>query len=364
MAGALLVGPSLFCVSCQEPPPPDEVVRPVRAIRVADSTSLVGRKFPGTARATREVELSFRVAGTITSFPMNIGDSVERDQVVAGLDPRDFQVAIKDAEAGVAMSRADLAAREDEYQRALRAFEQEAATEFEVTTKREARNAAEAQLASAEAGLDSAQDNLSYATLRAPFAGEVTATYVENFEDIQAKEPVLRIVDDTRIEMVVSVPDHLMSIAPTAMDIRCEFDALAGLILEAKVKEIGSEADVTTRTFPITLIMDQPEGIRVLPGMSGNAWALAFTPPEHEGSLEIPITAVVEDVDGSRFVYVVDETTLRISRRDVEVVDMVIGGVRVRGVEIGEVVVTAGTAFLAEGQEVRLPDLAPAGGDA
>ena len=73
---------------------------------------------------------------------------------------------------------------------------------------------------------------------------------------------------------------------------------------------------------------------------------------------------MAEDVDGSRFVYVVDETTSTISRRDIEVVQMVIGGVRVRGVEIGEVIVTAGTAFLTEGQEVRLPDLAPAGGDA
>ncbi|UCD76194.1 MAG: efflux RND transporter periplasmic adaptor subunit, partial [Phycisphaerales bacterium] len=243
-----LVVSSVFCVSCKEQPPPAEVIRPVRAIRVSDSTSLVGRKFPGTARATREVELSFRVAGTITSFPMNIGDNVEKDQVVAGLDPRDFQVAIRNAEAGVAMSRAEVAAREDEYQRALKAFERDAATEFEVTTKREARNAAEAQLASSEAGLAAAQDNLSYATLRAPFAGEVTATYVENFEDIQAKEPVLRIVDDTRIEMVVRVPEHLMSFAPAAVDIRCEFDALDGIVLEAEIKEIGSEADATTRT--------------------------------------------------------------------------------------------------------------------
>ncbi|UCD74253.1 MAG: hypothetical protein JSV91_10730 [Phycisphaerales bacterium] len=120
-----------------------------------------------------------------------------------------------------------------------------------------------------------------------------------------------------------------------------------------------------TTTSPITIIMDQPEGRRILPGMTGNAWVLRFAPlPEEEGGLEIPITAVAEDVDGTRFVYVVDETTRKISRRDIEVIEMVIGGVRVRGLEIGEVVVTAGTSFLTEGQEVRLPDLAPAGGDA
>ncbi len=358
VAGAALVIPFTFCASCQKQPPAPAAIRPVRAIRVVDRAAIVGRKFPGAARATQEVELSFRVSGTVTSFPMNIGDVVTKDQAVATLDPRDFQVSITDAQAGVAMSRADLAAREDEFRRVTTAFERGAATESEVTMKREAKNAAAAQVASSEAKLESAQDSLSYASLHAPFAGQVTATYVENFEDVQAKEPVIRIVDDSRIEMVVYVPAHLMSLTPEAKEIRCEFDAYPGVIVEAEIKEIGSEADATTRTFPITIIMDQPDGTRLLPGMTGNAWAHGFDPAgPDETAVEIPITAVAESVDGGRFVYIVDEAARTISRRDVEIVEMSIGGVRVNGIDIGEVVVTAGTAFLAEGQEVRLPDL-------
>ena len=219
-----------------------------------------------------------------------------------------------------------------------------------MSTAKEASNAAQAQLASAQARLEAAKDALSYATLRAPFAGEVTARYVENFEDVLAKEPVLRILDDTRIEMEIYVPEHLMSLAPTADDLRCEFDAFPGIILPAEFKEIGSEADVTTRTFPIRLIMDQPDGARVLPGMTGNAWAVKSPPPSGDDpAFDIPITALGEDVDGARFVWLVDEKTGTVARRDVEVSEMVLGGVRVRGLERGQVVVTAGVSLLREG---------------
>jgi RND family efflux transporter MFP subunit len=308
------------------------------------------------------VDLSFRVSSTIISFPVRVGDDVAKDQVVAQLDQRDFEVAIMEAEAGVAVARADVAAREDEFHRVSRAFEADAATEFEVSTSREASNAAQAQLASAQARLEAAKDALSYATLRAPFAGEVTATYVENFEDVLAKEPVMRILDDTRIEMEIYVPEHLIAVAPTAENIRCEFDALPGVVLPAEFKEIGSEADTTTRTFPIRFIMDQPEGGRILPGMTGNAWAVKSpSPPGDDPAFDIPITALGEDVDGSRFVWLVDEQTQTVARRDVEVSEMVLGGVRVRGLARDEIVVTAGASLLREGQQVRLPDLPPPG---
>ena len=81
--GAALLVPSVLCVSCSDPPPPPEIIRPVRAIRVADRAAIVGRRFPGTAKATQEVELSFRVSGTLASFPMNIGDVVTEGQIVA-----------------------------------------------------------------------------------------------------------------------------------------------------------------------------------------------------------------------------------------------------------------------------------------
>ena len=54
-----------------------------------------------------------------------------------------------------------------------------------------------------------------------------------------------------------------------------EFDAFPGMRLPAEITEIGTEASLTTRTFPITLSMKQPEDNKILAGMAGTAFATA-----------------------------------------------------------------------------------------
>ncbi len=349
--------------SCGEPPPPQTTVRPVQAMRVTGDSAQAGTKFPGQARAVQEIDLSFRVAGTLIELPVDIGDEVEAGHTVAQLDPRDFDVQIMDFEASLSLTRANLAVADDELQRVQRAFDAGAATDFELTSKREAKNAITAQVASAQAKLEAAKDSLGYATLQAPFAGDIATLYVDNFQDVRGGEPVMRILDDSRIEMVVYVPEHLMTGAPTATDLRCEFDAFPGVILTADLKEIGTEADPVTRTYPVTLIMDQPDGVQILPGMTGNAWSVQ-SPPDSGGDagFTIPLSALGEDADGIRFVWVVDEQPSTVSRRDVEVGEMVLGGVRVQGIQEGEIIATAGAAFLSAGQLIK-PVLTTSAGD-
>lgn len=355
VASCAIVMSCCLMASCDEPPPPEATVRPVQTMRVTSDPERPGRRFPGQAKAVQEVDLSFRVSGTLIELPVDVGDRVEAGQTAARLDPRDFEVQIKDHEATVALASANLAAAEDDLQRTQDALSSGAATEFELTMRREARNAAAAQVDSAEAKLESARDALSYATLRAPFAGDVTVKYVDNFQDVAAGSPVVRILDDSRVEMLIYVPEHLMSAAPTATDLRCEFDAFPGLVVPAEFKEIGTEADPVTRTYPITLIMDQPDGTRILPGMTGNAWALRRADPPDPGgaaAFTIPLSALGEDAGGARFVWLVSEQG-SVSRKDIEVGELVLGGVRVRGLQEGDQIATAGAAFLSEGQQVK-----------
>lgn len=350
--------------SCREEPTEITVVRPIRAMRIAHDSTLESRRFPGQAKPVQEVELSFRVAGTLIQLIVDIGDEVEAGHVVAQLDPRDFEVQIKDSEAAVALARAELAQADDQLERTNRALQSGAATEFEVTSSREAKNAAAAQVASSEAKLEAAQDGLKYATLAAPFKGTVTAKYVENFQDVMAKQQVVRILDDSRIEMIVFIPENFMSNDPTVAQVRCEFDALPGVELPADIKEIGKEADPVTRTYPVTLIMDQPAEFHILSGMTGNAWTIQPPVITEADVFALPLSALGEDANGTRFVWIVDEERNEVQRRDVEVGDMVQGGILVRGVQNGEVVATAGAAFLVEGQQVHWSDKTTDGADA
>ena len=73
--------------------------RPVHAQRVADVSDLVERSFPGRAKAENEVNRSFRVSGPLIALPANVGDKVEKGDVLARIDPRDYEVILRNAEA-------------------------------------------------------------------------------------------------------------------------------------------------------------------------------------------------------------------------------------------------------------------------
>ena len=85
-----------------------EVVRPVRTMNVGVSPESGGRAFPGQAEANEEAELSFRVGGSLIELSANVGDKVKKGQVLANLDPTDFQVRLRDAESELTSAEANL----------------------------------------------------------------------------------------------------------------------------------------------------------------------------------------------------------------------------------------------------------------
>jgi RND family efflux transporter MFP subunit len=335
--------PVLLLSACSKPPPEPDVVRPVRAVRAGDVSTLDGRWFPGKAQATQEVNLSFRVSGPLVEFPVIVGDRVTQGQVLARIDPRDFQVKLRNADAQLREAKAVLVLREDEYTRAQTAHERGGISDIELSRQLAERDRSRATVASNEAAVDAAEDALEYTNLKTPFDGIVVATFVENFEDVLAKQQILRVLDDSRIEMVIDIPEQLI------------FDPFPGRDVPAEVKEIGTEASRTTRTYPITLIMDQPQDFKILPGMTGRARGRARAPgADATEGLEVPVSAVASADGQTGHVWVIDEATGTVAKRPITVVELTAAGIRVQGVEPGELVATAGVHYLTEGQQVRI----------
>jgi multidrug efflux pump subunit AcrA (membrane-fusion protein) len=101
--------------------------------------------------------------------------------------------------------------------------------------------------------------------------------------------------------------------------------------------------------------MTQPEGVRILAGMTGRAWVSRVRETEKEPDwFDIPPSAVVESATGARFVWLVDPASGGVTQREVETGALSPAGIAVRGLKKGEVVATGGASFLREGQQVRL----------
>ena len=88
---------SLLLTACSEPPAPAAIVKPVFVTTVTPANSAQSRSFTSVIRARVETELGFRTGGKVVERLVEVGGSVKAGQVLARLDPADYQLAVKAA---------------------------------------------------------------------------------------------------------------------------------------------------------------------------------------------------------------------------------------------------------------------------
>ena len=354
------VGFVMLLTACDQAPVTEQPVRPVRAIKVGEAGPMAERWFPGQARAHNEADLSFRVSGPLIVLANDIvGKDYKVGEVIARIDPRDYEVKLADIKAQLARARASAKRAASEYKRELNIFKKDpgATSDAAVERKSAQRDQTAADVKALSASLDAARDQLDYTYMKAPFNGKVVQQYVQNFEDVQAKQAIVRLLDSSRIEMVINIPESLISYAPYITNIRVQFDAFKDHPIPAVIKEIGAEASRSTRTYPVTLLMDQPEDFKILPGMAGRTTGdRKSVEASKQQGIVVPISAIFSpEANANSNVWVFDEHTATVSRREVTTGELTDYGVQIQqGLTPGEWVITAGVSYLTEGLTVRL----------
>ena len=343
LGGAFLAAMAISGCGGTEPEAPAPVARPVKTV-VIGGESAVERTLPGRVQASNQVDLSFRVGGPLTEFPVTEGAMVAKGELLARIDPRDYEIALSKAEAAREKAVAD-------YERMTALYEKDAVSKAQLDQAKAARDVARAAVDDAEAALRDTR-------LRAPFAARVGKTFVENFQDVQPKEPILSLVDVDAVDIQLDVPE--VAVARFRGDLgrlAARFDTAPGREFELTVKEVAAQADPATQTFRVTLTMPQPEGLNLLPGMT--ATAVHYLPEGQAGEdIVIPAVAVFADESGASHVWVVDQAANTVHRRPVTT-----GALRgtdeiavVDGLEPGEMVAVSAVAQLREGMAIRPMD--------
>ncbi len=320
----------------------EPVVRAVKVITAGGGSGDMSRSFPGQVEAADQVDLSFRVGGPLIEVPVIEGDFVKKGQTVARIDPRDYRIRLDAARAEVERTDAD-------FRRYSALYEKDAVSKAQLDQALAARDVARAQAEDAEAALNDS-------TLRAPFSGRIAEAFVENFQDVRAKEPILSLVNVKQVEIVVDVPENLVAALRTVqLDSRftARFDAAPGREFDATVSEVATQADPRTQSFRVTFTLPQPEGVNVLPGMTANV--RRYAPPGEHVDIMVPAIAVFADEAGSPHVWVVDRGAGTVERRSVRTGDLAETGsiVILDGLAQGEDVAISGVSRLRDGMTVR-----------
>ena len=206
---------AMALTACSRPEPAQEPVRSVKVLAVGLDEIRTGHEFAGEVRPRVESKLGFRVAGKITQRQVELGQRVKAGQVLARLDPRDYQLAADAARAQVAAASTnrDLAAAD--FKRYSLLKDQNFISGAELERRETALKAAQAQLDQAKAQLAAQGNQAGYANLVADVSGVVTAVEAEAGQVVTAGMTVVRIAQDGAREVVFSVPeDQVAAIRP------------------------------------------------------------------------------------------------------------------------------------------------------
>lgn len=353
---------SLLLLNSCEQEVAQESLRPVKTIQVNETSSLDNQIiFPGSLRAFKRADLSFRVDGTIILRNITVGYRATKDETLIQLDPREYEIAVQKAKGKVDSLEAQINFAVKDYARMQKIYERDpgAISESLLDRKKETSNQLKAELTIVQGDFDQAVDNLSYTSLKAPFDGIIAAIYVENHEQVRAKQVVLRFLDIADREMEINVPEKYINALLEGKDrlnFEVRLDAFPNIVLHATIKEIGTEASSTTQTYPVTLSLQRiPDELSLLAGMSGRA-LLARPSGNLSNTFKIPKSAIFTDNGHTTYVWVVNPNTQTVHKKAVQVDDSNKENTIIvqKGLANGDRIVTAGTSFLIEGQRVKL----------
>jgi RND family efflux transporter MFP subunit len=339
----------------------DPPIRGLIATLVESAEEVTVRRYPGVLEPEEVNPLSFEVGGRLGRIELDVGERVTSDQLLAELEPEQFQTIIENRQAALEEVKATLAQAEDDLARSEQLFATGTITKVrrdeDLTTVKQNR----ARLTQAEKDLAAAEQDLADAKLFAPFDGIIDTIDVDSFATVSAGQTVLSLYQQSAYEVSFSVSSDVIGqlVVGTPATIRLSDDPT--VTLQGVVSELGERAGQVS-SFPVVVTLTESVSI-IKAGMAVEV-SLEFPLPTAKGHL-IPMTAAIPDVDIPENagptdvvpleVFVFDPESSTVKRRAVQM-----AGIRenqfliISGLEPGEYVATKGVTFLREGMQVNL----------
>jgi RND family efflux transporter MFP subunit len=314
-----------------------------------------GAPFSGRIEAQDQAVISFRIAGRVLERPVDVGSQVAAGQMLARLEDRNEQAALRAARAALAaaQSRLDHARRQLDRQRHLhaRGITSQAALEAAEQDETAARSGVEAAMAQ----LRTAEDFVRFTVIVADAPGVVTSVGAEPGEVVAAGQAIVGLARRDGRDAVFDVPASVLQATADDQRVRVRLATGGGgaqpeAVAEGRIREVSPQADPVTRLFRIRVgLTDPPVSFRLGVSVTGQ---LA---PDAASEVAIP-AAALSLADDTAHVFVLDPATGTVAKRLVQLTRRdALRAFVATGLAAGEIVVTAGVNSLADGQLVRLP---------
>jgi RND family efflux transporter MFP subunit len=350
IATATLAVITLACAACNRqadkaPPTP----RMVRTFTVEPPQRVEDTSFTGHIEAQDQVSLSFRISGRLAERSVGIGAMVGEGDIVARLDPENELNNLRSARAALIAAQGVLRKMQNQHQRQSHLFERGVTTRADFEAAEQARTAAQAQADAAQAHVRTADDIVSFTTLKADAPGVVIRVGAEPAEVVAAGSMIVQLARRDGRDAVFEVPADALRAVPADATIYVALASDPAVTVRGHVREVAPQADPVTRTFRVRVgLSDPPASFRLGATVSGTIRGSEIS------GIRIPSTALTRRGQDTG-VWIVDPATHIVSLRKLDVLSSDPATALVgHGLALGDVIAAAGANLLKEGQIVRL----------
>ena len=334
----------------------EQVVRGLRAYKVAASAESRVRRFPSVLQPAEVSRLSFEIAGQLQAITLEAGQKVKLGDVLAEIDRRSLQTQVEQAGAGVKQAQAQLDNANGDFQRKQELLKKGFATQAAFDQSNATLLTAKAQLEKAQHQLDLANQNLDRSKLLAPFSGTIAGVEVKSFAQVAAGQPIVTLYSDDRFEISFLVPSATFQSLKLGQPVDVKVADRPDLSPKGEIKELGSKAEQVS-AFPVVVRLDNnAAGLN-----AGMSVEVSLEEPLIGGGkgFLVPLTVLApegeKDLQGSATVFLYDKASSTVEKHKIT-----IGGIRdnqlvvTDGLNVGDLVASAGVSYLVDGQKVKL----------
>ena len=339
----ILAGIPLFLfISCARPEKGPKESQTVKIDTVVSASGQTALQFPGKVKAAQDISLAFRVSGTIRKIYVEDGARVREGQLLAELDPTDYQV--------------QLDATEAEYKQVKAEAERVMALYKENGTTPNVNDKAVYGLKQITAKYQHHKDQLEYTRLYAPFSGFVQKKLFDAHETIGAGMPVISMVSAGIPEVEINLPAADYIRRDRFDGYHCTFDLYPGETYPLKLISVTPKANANQL---YTMRLQMVPGKLPLPSPGMNTMVTIYCNEDEAQPVSVPSGGLLQK-DGKTYVFVYDPSAGKVHSSEVKVLRLLSDGRAVvvsDTLKVGETVVASGVHHIEEVSGLWLPVL-------
>jgi len=346
-------------IGCSEAPKVEQKhIRPIAWTEVTLSKLEQIRTLSGIVAPVEATTLSFEVIGKVQSVKVNLGNSVNKGQELARLNQRSFNLSLQSAQAQLEQAQATMTEAKNEYQRYEQLVEQGVVSKSGFDNAKAMYHSSSSAVDVAKAQLDIARKNLQDSIMLAPYDGIITKRNIEPSQQASAGQAMFEIEGKHGLEVRIMVPENLIQELELNTILPVRFPVLPNLSLNARITEIGTRAE-SANAFPITVVLQNVNN-KLRAGMTAEV-DFTFEGTGRTGfkglTVSVPVTALGAGLNQTSYVFVYDSLSQTVKKRLVQTENIMGDQVYISdGLSDGEIIATAGVAFLKDNQSVSLLD--------